>query len=1043
MPAVAPTSVGVLLDLIRRSNILTPERLAALPNPDALPQDAPAAAAELEARGFLTKFQRDQLLLGRHKGFRIGPYVIREQLGRGGMGAVYLAEHSDLHRRVAVKILAPGKGEDQKLALERFLREARASAALDHPNIVRVFDVARTAQTPYIVMEYVDGVTLQQVVDREGPMPYAVAAEHVAQAAAGLQHAHEKGLVHRDIKPANLMRDRAGVVKLLDLGLARSDSARDKLTEVFDEGAVVGTADYISPEQAMNGTVDRRADIYSLGATFYTLVSGKTPFEGNTTQKLMQHQMRVPVPLHEANPEIPIELSAVVARMLAKKPGDRFQSAAEVIAALAPWAAASTRVLAGLSGTALGNPALGTDLSGRAASSSRRLPARASSGELTLGAPPEGEVPTISLSASDTSKDHPKPAPEGAPQKARKRLVVALSAAVVAAVAVLLGLALSGGTKPDESAQHQPVPQPEPQPKPTPPKLGPKPEPKVQPPAPNARVRFASDFSKLRPFQTHSGLTVDPADASKKSYKLIRHTGPGALPAGWEARCWDPKGEMEAFAVTDPGAPAVAVRNLRAGSAMLFSPRFDCPSGVCRLKVEYAGELRANAITLRFKPYDSRRAWDVARPAVGGTQWRTFDALVDLKGASGGYFEFHNGDPSAALRVRALVVTEPDPASPDRVAFKLDAADVPAFRNTKTGRTKTAGDDDPVVPGVYFGGWKAETQSEWNCGPAADAKALSITNLTEPVSAQIGIELERGAAQEFAPGQVLRAVVTYRTTGTGSGRIYFQTATDRTVPASADLPRSVGKWNTAEMVYVRGSEPLRLLVDSSAVGKGNALLVRSVTVAAVGPPRPELLSAAAPVPSQPAPKQVPKAEPDNRVEGATVFKFDAADVPAFRNTKERTARVSGDAEQLPAGIGCQCWKEGATGEFRRDTFAGAAALGVTNLSDLGSGQFLFSLEEGLNVALEPGKAYRIKATCRTANEAKGALNVQLVPGFKTAASAQIDTGSAWQTVAANFVRPPAEDAVKVRFVIDNFAVGEGNTLWVKSVEVVELLPPKK
>jgi serine/threonine-protein kinase len=1042
MPALAPSSVDALLDLIRRSNILPPDRLAALPGPGSLPADAIAASAALVQQGFITKFQREQLLLGRHKGFRIGPYVIREQLGRGGMGAVYLAEHLDLHRRVAVKILAPGKGEDQKLALERFLREARASASLDHPNIVRTFDVARAAQTPYIVMEYVDGETLQHVVDRAGALPYAVAAEHIAQAASGLQHAHEKGLVHRDIKPANLMRDRTGVIKLLDLGLARTDSARDKLTEVLDEGAVVGTADYISPEQAMNGTVDCRADIYSLGATFFTLVTGKVPFEGNTTQKLIQHQMRVPPPLHEVMPDIPRELSAVVSRMLAKKPADRYQSAAEVIAALAPWAAASTRVLAGLSSTALGNPVSGTDLSGRAASSSRRLLARASNAELTLGAPPEGEVPTVSLSASDTSKDHPKPAPEGAPQKARQRLVVALSAAVVAAVAVLLGLALSGGTKPDESAQHQPVPQPEPQPKPTPPKQGPKPEPKVQPPAPNARVRFASDFSKLRPFQTHSGLTVDPADASKKSYKLIRHTGPGALPAGWEARCWDPKGEIEAFFEPGPDAPALAVRNLRAGSAMLFSPRFDCPSGVCRLKVEYAGEVRTGALVLKFKPHDARRAWDVAKLPAGGAQWRTFDALVDLKGASGGFFELHNSDAAAPLRVRALTVTEPDPTSPDRLAFQLDARDLPAFRNTKTGRTKAAGDDDPAVPGVYFGGWKAETQSEWNCGPAADAKALSITNLTEPVSAQIGIELERGAAQEFAPGQVLRAVVTYRTTGTGSGRIYFQTATDRTVPASADLPRSIGKWNTAEMVYVRGSEPLHMLVDSSAVGKGNALLVRSVTVAAVGPPRPELLSSAAPTPPQPAPKQVPRAEPDNRVEGATVFKFDAADVPAFRNTKERTALLSGAAEKLPAGVGCQCWKEGATGEFCRDTFDGAAALGVTNLSDLGSGQFFFSLEEGLNVALEPGKAYRIKATCRTANEAKGALNVQLVPGFKTAASTKIDTGSAWQTVVANFVRPPAEDAVKVRFVIDNFAVGERNTLWVKSVEVVELLAPK-
>ena len=1035
MPAVAPSSVVALLDLIRRSNILPPDRLAALPGVDALPGDPVSASAALVQQGVLTKFQREQLLLGRHKGFRIGPYVIREQLGRGGMGAVYLAEHSDLYRRVAIKILAPGKGEDQKLALERFLREARASAALDHPNIVRTYDVARAAQTPYIVMEYVDGETLQQVVDREGALPYATAAEHVAQAAAGLQHAHEKGLVHRDIKPSNLMRDRTGAVKLLDLGLARTDSARDKLTEALDAGAVVGTADYISPEQAMNGTVDTRADIYSLGATFFTLVTGKVPFDGNTTQKLMQHQMRVPPPLHEVMPGIPRELSAVVSRMLAKKPADRFQSAAEVIAALAPWAAASARVQAGLSGT---------DSSGRAASGSRLLLARASNGEIALGAPGDGEVPTAVMSGSDTTKNKPK-RPDAARPKSRKPLIVGLSAAVAVAVVALCALALGGGKKPDPVVQGG-TPEPKPEPKP-----GPKPEPKIEPkgpvqpppPPPRATLRYASDFSKVQAFRTHSGLTVDAADATKKSYKLIRHTGPGALPTGWDARCYDPQGEMEVYAETAGDGVALAARNVRANSAMLFAPRFECPSGACRVRLEYAADVRTGGFIVRFKAHDQRPAWDVARPPVGGAQWRTFEALVDLKGASGGFFEFHNGDPAAPLRVRALAVTEPDAPPADRVAFKLDAADLPAFRNTKTGRTKAAGDDDPVVPGVYFGGWKPETRSEWSCGPVAEAKALALANLTEPPSAQIGIQLEGGAAQPFAPGQVLRATVTYRTTGTGSGRVYFQTSTDHKVPAAANLPRSVEKWNTVELVYARGSEPVRLLVDTSAIGKGNALLVRAVTVAAVGAPRPELVSSGAPAQPQPAPKAAPKALHDDWGEGATLLKLDAAEVPAFRNTKDRNGRVSGDAEKLPPGVGCQCWKEGATGEFRRDTFDGAAALGITNLTELGSAQFYFDLEGGLKLTLEPGKAYRVKATYRTANEAKGGLNVDAVPGYKSIASTNLDGATAWKTAAVSFVRPPAADDVKVRCVVNNSAVGEGNTLWVKSIEVVELVPPKK
>src|SRR5205085_970262 len=146
-----------LLDLLRRSNILPSDRLKAPPDFETLPLEPAKAATALVQQGFITKFQATQLLAGRHKGFRIGQYVIQDLLGRGGMGAVYLGEHLELNRKVAIKILAPGKGEDQKLALERFLREARAAAALDHPNIVRIFDVARHCENPYLVMEYVEG----------------------------------------------------------------------------------------------------------------------------------------------------------------------------------------------------------------------------------------------------------------------------------------------------------------------------------------------------------------------------------------------------------------------------------------------------------------------------------------------------------------------------------------------------------------------------------------------------------------------------------------------------------------------------------------------------------------------------------------------------------------------------------------------------------------------------------------------------------------------------------------------------------------------
>jgi serine/threonine protein kinase len=389
------------LDLIHKSGITTPGRLAtAVPDPAALPREPGKAAGVLIQKGVITRFQAQQLLQGRHKGFLLGAYVILDQLGRGGMGAVYLAEHRDLHRKVAVKVLVTAKDEDHRLANERFFREARAAAALDHPNIVRIFDVSRHNDVPYLVMEYVGGETLQQTLDRSGAVSATDAADVVAQAAAGLQHAHERGFVHRDIKPGNLIRDRFGVVKILDMGLARSFSDPDhKLTEKLDAGAVVGTADFIAPEQALNSPqIDIRADIYSLGATFFSLVAGRPPFEGNTTQKLLHHQMRSAPHLSEVDPTLPPGLTAVVAKMLSKKPQDRYQTPAEVIAALSPWLGNRVRVLAGLSRTNLVN---GSD----AHSSLHDLVSGASSGRLVSSPPPsEGDSAEFnpSLAAMDT-----------------------------------------------------------------------------------------------------------------------------------------------------------------------------------------------------------------------------------------------------------------------------------------------------------------------------------------------------------------------------------------------------------------------------------------------------------------------------------------------------------------------------------------------------------------------------------------------------------------------------------------------------------------
>jgi serine/threonine-protein kinase len=1049
MAATAPASPADFLELVKKCGILSAERIKALPGPDDLPPEVPKAAQLLVQNGFLTRFQAAQLLAGRHRGFRIGQYVIQNLLGRGGMGTVYQAEHLDLRRKVAIKVLSTVTGDDQRLIVERFLREARAVAALDHPNIVRIHDVTRFNDAPYLVMEYVEGETLQQTLDREGHLHHVVAAEYVAQAAAGLQHAHEKGFIHRDIKPANLIRERSGVVKILDMGLARSASEQDKLTERFDEGAVVGTADFIAPEQAINSpNVDARADIYSLGATLYTLVVGKTPFDGSTTQKLLQHQLKDARPLSAVNMAIPEELSAVVMKMLAKRPADRYQTAAEVIAALAPWAADSSRVLAGMSRTQLGGGDSHTALQERLGATSRRLSGKKKG--------PDSEVdcssavkPTGALSSAETTRDHPQSGSESKAAPApRRALVFAGIGAAVLLVGGLGGWLVFGRGKSPEVAQPG---TPRSGPDPAPP--GPQPPNRQPQPSPNPpkrvllvpeRTLFATTFTGLKPFVERSGLTIDPSNPNKKNYLLISQSGPGAMPPGWSGRCWNKDGEMEAYVELVGGRPALGARNVRApGSAMLFTPRFECSSNVVRLRVEYAARARAGSFIVRFKSDDQRGAWDIAKPATDGA-WRTEEWLVDLKGATGGYFEFHNNDaaPTAHIQFRAVSVLEPSPAFREQVVFRLEAADLPEFRNTKQGRRKTRGDDDPSIKDVYFGGWKAETESEWVCGPVAGDQALGLTNLNDVSSAQIGIELEYpNGTPKFLPGQYVRMRVTYRTSGKGYGTIYFQNVSDFKVYDRTELPNSNGEWRTVELLTQRKDSPLRCLVDTSGQGAGNTLFVRSVTVAAIS----ERPVAQAPVPDPaPAPKTDPALDPATWAEGAVVYSLDVSKIPAFRTQKEQGKRLGGDNEQLPPGIGCQCWKEGAVGEFRRAALDGVPVLGVTNLNDQKSGQYFFGLEDGMKLSLHPGKAYRVKVGYRTDNDAVGDTVVQVAPGYKGIAQAHMGSATnQWKTAAVSFVRPPAEEKVEIRVVIDNTAVGEGNTLWFRSVEIVELVPPTK
>jgi serine/threonine protein kinase len=342
----SPTTNHAFLEMVQQSGLVDSAYLDAhvrgLEEASALPAAPRLLADRLVADGLLTGFQTHFLLQGRFRGLVVGKYKVLEPLGQGGMGRVYLCEHVAMGHRVALKLLA-GVDRNNCVAIERFFREARASAALNHPNIVRAHDIDHDGKYYYLIMDYVDGVSLQGLVERLGALDPARAAHYAAQAARGLQQVHEAGLVHRDIKPSNLLLDRQGTIKILDMGLARfqDDDRREGLTQKYQAKQILGTADYLSPEQAIKShQADIRADIYSLGATLYFLLAGRAPFQGNTAEhKIVSHLAYDPEPLVNVRGEVPAELSAVVSKMMAKDPGQRYQTPAEVVAALAPWTA--------------------------------------------------------------------------------------------------------------------------------------------------------------------------------------------------------------------------------------------------------------------------------------------------------------------------------------------------------------------------------------------------------------------------------------------------------------------------------------------------------------------------------------------------------------------------------------------------------------------------------------------------------------------------------------------------------------------------------
>jgi len=307
---------------------------------DSLPPTdrAKVVARHLVETGKLTKFQAERLLGGKTDGFQLGQYRILDELGRGGMGRVYKAVHQAMGRFVALKMISPALTQTER-ARELFQREVRAAGRLHHPNIVTFYDAHTTGDRCYLVMEFVDGPNLSQLVREQGSLPVEQACEYIRQAAVGLEYAHAQGLIHRDIKPSNLLVQQTTTgpqVKMLDFGLSLA-TAGDVPAAGQVPNTVLGTPDYVSPEQIKNQhEVDGRSDLYSLGCTFYYLLTGEPPFPGGTPlEKVIRHQSDAPVSVQTRRPDVPEAVAAIVHKLLAKNPKWRYQKAGELATELA------------------------------------------------------------------------------------------------------------------------------------------------------------------------------------------------------------------------------------------------------------------------------------------------------------------------------------------------------------------------------------------------------------------------------------------------------------------------------------------------------------------------------------------------------------------------------------------------------------------------------------------------------------------------------------------------------------------------------------
>lgn len=331
---------SAFLSAVRKSGLLTPDDLIGVLTDERI---SPATASPIQVasllvrRRLLTKFQAMQLLNGRTQGFVLGPYKILDGIRQDRVGMVFKAEHSETHQLCSIKVLPTDRVSDPTI-LKAFMHEVRAASKVEHPSVARILDIGYWQGTNFVVSEYVPGATLDRIVHEKGPLAPNAAAQLVVQAAVGLMHAHSLGLIHRDVKPGNVavMPDRR--VKLLDLGLTHMlENPWARVTKRISTKEYAEEIAHIAPEQAWGCEIDARSDVYGLGSTFYFMLTGQPPFPGLAPEMMAERQIRgVPSPL-ALRPGVPKEIDAIVRKMGAKDPHERYPSALQVVVAMQSW----------------------------------------------------------------------------------------------------------------------------------------------------------------------------------------------------------------------------------------------------------------------------------------------------------------------------------------------------------------------------------------------------------------------------------------------------------------------------------------------------------------------------------------------------------------------------------------------------------------------------------------------------------------------------------------------------------------------------------